>query len=163
MKKGSTSLLKAAVVLMGVPVMALAILLFVQLGTLAFEEAMDGATLGFIVLGLLAIIYISMIPYYAALFQAFKLLTYIDHNQAFSELSVEALKKIKRYAFIISGLYVIALPLIAAIAQWDDAPGLMIVGMVPVFAAFVIAIFAAVLQRLLKEAIEIKAENELTV
>ena len=38
-----------------------------------------------------------------------------------------------------------------------------IVGMVLIFASMVIAVFAAVLQRLLQEAINIKSENDLTV
>lgn len=163
MKQGSTLLLKAAVILMGVPVLALAIVLFAQLGTVAFAEALNGATLGYIILGILTLMYLSMIPYYASLIQAYKLLIYIDHNQAFSNLSVEALKKIKRFAFTISGIYVVMMPLVAAVAQWDDAPGLMIVGVLPAFAAFVVGVFAAVLERLLKEAIDLKTENELTV
>ncbi|MBU0905405.1 MAG: DUF2975 domain-containing protein, partial [Firmicutes bacterium] len=43
------------------------------------------------------------------------------------------------------------------------APGLGLVGMVMIFAPLVIAVFAAVLQRLLQEAIEIKSENDLMV
>lgn len=163
MKKGSTLLLKAAVILMGAPVAILAIVLFLQSGTLAITEALNGATLGYVVLGILILMYLSMIPYYAALVQTYKLLTYIDLNQAFSDLSVAALKKIKRFAFMIAGIYVAMSPLVFVVAQWDDAPGLVIVGMLPAFAAFTIGIFAAVLQRLLKEAIEMKLENELTV
>ncbi|MGO4375941.1 DUF2975 domain-containing protein, partial [Paenibacillus sp. MCAF20] len=45
----------------------------------------------------------------------------------------------------------------------DDAPGIILVGMVLIFASLVIAVFAAVLQKLLKEAIDIKSENDLTV
>jgi hypothetical protein len=48
-------------------------------------------------------------------------------------------------------------------AEVDDAPGLILVGMVPIFTSLVIAVFAAVLQRLLQEAIDIKSENDLTV
>lgn len=163
MKKGSTLLLKAAVFLMGVPVAALAVVLFLQIGTIAITEALNGATLGYVILGILTLMYVSMIPYYAALVQTYKLLTYIDLNQAFSDLSVAALKKIKHFAFIIAGIYVVMSPLVFVVAQWDDAPGLVIVGMLPALAAFIVGIFAAVLQRLLKEAIEMKLENELTV
>jgi hypothetical protein len=97
------------------------------------------------------------------LVQAFKLLSYIDKNQAFSELSVKALKNIKICALTVSGLYLVILPFVFLVADLDDAPGLVIIGMVPVFASLVIAVFAAVLQRLLKEAIDIKSENDLTV
>ena len=163
MKKSSTLLLKAAVILMGIPVLVLAVVLWWQIGTVAMEEAFKGATLGYIILGILTGMTLSMMPYYASLYQAFKMLTYIDGNEAFSALTVAALKKIKKYALIICGLYVLISPLVFAVAQWDDAPGLVILGMVPAFAALVVALFAAVLQRLLQEAIEMKSENELTV
>lgn len=57
----------------------------------------------------------------------------------------------------------VVLPFVFLVAQLDDAPGLVIVGMVPVFASMVVAVFAAVLQKLLKNAIDIKSENDLTV
>jgi hypothetical protein len=97
------------------------------------------------------------------LYQSFNLLSYIDKNQAFSELSVRALKKIKNCAITMSGLYVVALPFVYIIAEVDDAPGLAVIGMVMIFAPLVIAVFAAVLQRLLQEAIDIKSENDLIV
>ncbi|MGV2488281.1 UNVERIFIED_CONTAM: DUF2975 domain-containing protein, partial [Bacillus mycoides] len=49
------------------------------------------------------------------------------------------------------------------VAERDDAPGIIILGMLLIFASMVIAVFAAVLQRLLKDAIDIKSENDLTV
>ena len=42
-------------------------------------------------------------------------------------------------------------------------PGIAIIGFVIIFATLVIAFFAAVLQQLLKSALEIKAENDLTI
>ena len=81
-------------------------------------------------MGILMVMYVSAIPFYMALYQAFKLLTYIDKNQAFSELSVQALKKIKNCAITISGLYVVVLPFVFILAELDDAPGLVIIGMV---------------------------------
>jgi hypothetical protein len=104
-----------------------------------------------------------VIPFFIALYQAFKLLSYIDKNQAFSELSVKALKNIKFCAITISSLFVVILPFVFLVAELDDAPGLVIVGMVPIFGSMVIAVFAAVLQRLLQEAIDIKSENDLIV
>ena len=55
------------------------------------------------------------------------------------------------------------MPLFYLFAEIDDAPGVILIGMVIIFASMVIAVFAAVLQRLLKEAIDIKSENDLTV
>lgn len=101
--------------------------------------------------------------FYFALYQAFTLLSYIDRNKAFSELSVRALKKIKYSAITISLLLVAGMPLFYLIAEMDDAPGIILIGLVLIFASMVIAVFAAVLQRLLQEAIDIKSENDLTV
>jgi DNA-binding Xre family transcriptional regulator len=163
MKRGSTLFLKLAVILMGIPVLALCLFLLPQIANEANEAAERGSDLAYVVYGILMVMYVSAIPFYFALYQSFNLLSYIDKNQAFSKLSVRALKKIKNCAIIISGLYLVALPFVYIMAEVDDAPGLIIVGMVPIFASVVIAVFAAVLQRLLKEAIDIKEENDLIV
>ena len=55
------------------------------------------------------------------------------------------------------------LPFVFLVAEKDDAPGLIIMGLVPIFASMVLAVFAAVLQKLLQEAIEIKSENDLII
>jgi membrane protease YdiL (CAAX protease family) len=163
MKRSSTLFLKVAVIFIGIPVLALCLFLLPQIANEANEAADRGSDLAFVVYGILLVMYVSAIPFYFALYQSFNLLSYIDKNQAFSELSVIALKKIKKCAIIISGLYVIALPFVYIMAEVDDAPGLIIVGMIPIFASLVIAVFAAVLQRLLREAIDIKSENDLIV
>ncbi|MFJ7826499.1 DUF2975 domain-containing protein [Psychrobacillus sp. NPDC096623] len=163
MKRGSTLFLKLAVILMGLPVLALCIFLLPQIAMEANEATEKGSDLAFVVYGLLLVMYISAVPFYFALYQSFNLVSYIDKNQAFSDLSVKALNKIKRSAIIIICLYVVALPFVYIMAEVDDAPGLIIVGMVPIFASMVIAVFAAVLQRLLKEAINLKEENDLIV
>jgi len=108
-------------------------------------------------------VYASAITFFFALYQAFKLLNYIDKNKAFSELSVTALKNIKYCAITICVIYSGIIPFIFPVADADDAPGLVAIPLIIVFASIVVAVFAAVLQKLLKEAIEIKSENDLTV
>jgi hypothetical protein len=162
MKRG-TLFLKTAVILIGIPVLALCIFLLPKIAIEAFGHAKDGAQLGYMVLGILGVMYISAIPFYFTLYQAFRLLNLIDRNEAFSELSVTALKYIKICAIAISALYLVILPFIFIIAEWDDAPGLVLLGMVIVGASLVVAVFAAVLKRLLEQAIQIKSENDLTV
>jgi hypothetical protein len=160
MKRGTTLFLKIAVILIGIPVLALCIFLVPELGGFAAELYPDSAYLKYLVF---IDLYATTIPFYFALFQAFKLLSYIDKNEAFSELSVRALKKIKYCAIIISGLFVVGMPLFYLIAEKDDAPGMIVIGLILIFASIVIAVFAAVLQMLLKEAIDIKSENDLIV
>ncbi|WP_373228747.1 DUF2975 domain-containing protein [Cohnella sp.] len=160
MKRGTTLFLKTAVILIGIPFLALYIFLVPEIANFAAELYPDHTYLKYLVL---IDLYATAIPFYFALYQAFKLLSYIDKNKAFSELSVRVLKNIKYCAFTISSLFVAGMPLFYLMAEMDDAPGIIIIGMVIIFASMVIAVFAAVLQILLQEAIDIKAENDLIV
>ncbi|WHT87494.1 DUF2975 domain-containing protein [Bacillus cereus] len=160
MKQGSTLFLKTAVILMGIPVLAMCIFLVPNIGNFAAELYPEMAYIKYLVF---INLYATAIPYYFALYQTFKLLNYIDKNNAFSGLSVKALKNIKYSALAISVLYVLGMPLFYLVAERDDAPGIIVIGMIIIFASMVIAVFAAVLQRLLKDAIDIKSENDLTV
>ena len=158
MKRGSTLFLKIALFFIGIPALALGIY-----GVISLVNNPANPDYAYMLYPIVIGMYLSMIPFFGALYQAFKLLGYIDKSQAFSELSVKALKKIKFCAIIISGLYVVIEPFVFLVAELDDAPGLVIFGTVPIFASMVIAVFAAVLQRLLQEAIDIKSENDLIV
>ena len=98
-----------------------------------------------------------------ALYQAFKLLQYIDTNNAFSELSIEALRKIKFTGVVMSILYWMAMPLVFVFADLDDAPGAILMWAAIACAPLIVATFAAVLQKLVQHAIDIKSENDLTI
>ncbi|WP_019639232.1 DUF2975 domain-containing protein [Paenibacillus fonticola] len=160
MERGSTLFLKIAVILIGIPVLALFIFLVPEIANFAAELYPDIAYMKYFVF---VDLYATAIPFYFALYQAFKLLSYIDKNKAFSKLSVKALMNIKYCAITISSLFVLGMPLFYIMAEIDDAPGIILIGLVLIFASLVIAVFAAVLQRLLQEAIHIKSENDLTV
>lgn len=158
MKKISTIVLKGAIILLALPVLSGGIMGLVLL--MNYPANPDFAPILYpIIIGL----YLSAIPYFIALYQSFKLVNYIDKDVSFSELSNHSLNKIKWCAMIISGLYVLILPFIADLAQMDDAPGLILMALVPIFASLVITVFAALLQRIFKEARDIKSENDLTV
>lgn len=160
MGKVTTLILKIAVLLLGVPVLALCLFLVPEMANLAAKLLPAFAFIKYLVF---IVFNASAIPYYFALYQAFNLLRNIDKNIAFSDLSVKSLRKIKYCAIIISILHVLVWPLFYVFAQVDDAPGVIFVGLVVPFASMVIAVFAAVLQKLLQEAITIKSENDLTV
>ena len=158
-KQGSTTFLKVIIFLAGIAVLALCIFLLPHLVNFAARSYPNIASMKYLVF---IVMYGAAVPFYFALYQAFNLLRYIDENEAFSELSAMALKNIKYCAITISGLYVLGSPLFHLIAKKVDPPiGLM--GLIIIFASLVIAVFAAILQGLLQEAISIKTENDLTV
>lgn len=160
MRQISTTFLKAAVIVIGIPVLAACIFLVPEIANYTAELFPNISFLKYLVL---IYLYVAVLPFYFALYQAWLLLSYIDHSKAFSELSVKALKTIKYCAIAISLLCALAMPIFYFIAESEDAPGIIVIGLFIVFASIVIAFFAAVLQKLLHEAIDIKSENDLTV
>ena len=154
MKLESTIILRSIIFLIGIAVAALC-LFVLPLGIMTDKTGYYRP----ILLGM----YIPAIPFYIALFQGLQLLHFIDKNKVFSEMSVKALKNIKLCALAISALYALGMPYIFYVADLDDAPGVALVGFVIIFASFIIATAAALFQRLLQKAVDIKSENDLTV
>ncbi|MEN9557803.1 MAG: hypothetical protein RL141_172 [Candidatus Parcubacteria bacterium] len=150
-----------------------AVIVFIGLGALAFcifalPSAWRGGSAEFpmatnAILLIAIALYLSVVPFFIALWQSMNLLSYIDQNTAFSELSVTALRNIKYCAIAITVLGLACVPLLFPIADADDAPGLVLIGGILACSPLVIAVFAAVLQTLLQNAIDLKAENDLTV
>ncbi|MDB4984705.1 MAG: hypothetical protein JWM20_884 [Patescibacteria group bacterium] len=160
MKQKSTLFLKAVIVIFGLAVLALCVFALPTLfhGPVAAYPGMPYAET---FIGI--IMYAAAIPFYIALYQGFKLLNYIDANKAFSEWSVKSLGIIKYCAIAVSVLYFGMLPFLYPMVQVEDSPGLMLFATVFATAPLVIAVFAAVLQKLLRSAIDLKSENDLTV
>lgn len=154
MKRGSTIFLRAAIIALGLAVIAVCI--FALPAGIRAEEA-DGYRP--ILIGM----YFTALPFFFALYQAMKLLQYIDTGKIFTGVATGALWYIKYCAFIISALFAAGMPYIYHVANEDDAPGIVALGLVIVGASFVIAIATGVFQRLLQTVIDIKSENDLTV
>ena len=155
--KRETLFLRLAVIIIGLPIVGFLAFLTFDLLTVPKK---DGFSL---FIPMVLVLYVSAIPYFVALFQTMKLLGQIDRNEAFSITSVNALKNIKRCAILISGLFIVDIPFLYRIAEIDDAPGVLLFSLMIIFASIVIAVFAAVLQKLLTSALEMKSENDLTI
>lgn len=154
MKRSSTLFLKGVIVLIGLVVLGL-------LGVL-FPIGIKTDVTGWyrpILIGM----YLPAIPFYFALYEAMNILKYIDKNKAFSNLSVTSLKNIKFCAFVISALFTAGMPYIFWAADKDDAPGVVAFAFIIIFASFIIAVAAAVFERLFQNAVDLKNENDLTV
>lgn len=154
MKHGSTLFLKAVISLIGVVVLALCIFLLPK-GILSDQTGYYRP----ILIGM----YLPAIPFFFGLYQGLKLLSLIDKDKVFSENSVKALKHIKHCSAVVGSLYAVSMPYIFYVAERDDAPGVVLIGLVFTFAPLIIAVFTAVFEKMLRDAIVIKYENDLTV
>ena len=159
-KRASTLFLKAVLILIGCITLVLYVFSFPHVWVGAAREWPISAYV--LYPGLIGI-YATIIPFLLALYQAFRLLQYIDTNNAFSIASIHALRDIKFCAVAMSMLYWVGMPLVFAMADYDDAPGGVLIGAAFASAPLIIATFAAVLQKLVQNALDMKREHDLTV
>lgn len=158
--KTSTWFLRLALMVIAVIVALLCVFAFPEMWrSFDFEDQMLAKPMR----GVIVRWYVSAIPFLFGLWQSWKLLGFIDKGIAFSESSTRALNTIKYCAIVIAVVMASAMPFFYGFAEIDDAPGVIIVGTGFVGAPIVVAVFAALLQKLLQSAIEMKKENELTV
>jgi len=158
MKRGSILFLRAVILLVGFGVLA----------GLLWEPRVEGrnanADLSTIYFRdpFLAYAYVGSLPFFFGLYQAFKLLGYVGQGQAFSPAAVKALRYIKYCALAVIG-FIIGGEAYIILGVSDDHAGPVAMGIVMSFACVVTATAAAVLERVLRSAVDLKTENDLTV
>lgn len=159
LKRSSTAFLRAVVVLIGVGALAL----------LLWEPQVEGVNAHatnfeiYFKDPFLALVYAGSIPFFFALYQAFKILGYAGRNQIFCPKAVKALRTIKYCALAIIGFVVVEEIVILRNHGNDDAAGGVFMGVLITFGSIIVATAAAMFGRILQNAVEIKSENDLTV
>jgi hypothetical protein len=158
MKRSSTIFLQIVIVLIGIGALAL----------LLWEPRIEGRNAHatnfeiYFKDPFLAYAYIGSIPFFVALYQAIKVLGYAGQNQVFSPAAVKALRTIKICALTIIG-FVAGAELFIMLNTSDDRAGGVFMGLLITFGSIVIATAAAMFERILQNAVDIKSENDLTV
>jgi hypothetical protein len=161
MKRGSTIFLQIVIVALGIGALAL----------MLWEPHLEGrnvnATLFQIYFNdpFLAYAYTASVAFFVALYQAFKLLGYVGRNEVFSQASVKALRTIK-YCAVTLVVFILGAEGYLFIVQRrveEDIAGGVMMGLVMIFISVVVATAAAVFERTLQSAVDIKSENDLTV
>jgi len=110
----------------------------------------------------LAYAYVASIPFFLALYQAFKVLRYAGQNKIFSQAAVKALRTIKYCAIAIIGFVAVSV-IFMMFDDRDDRPAGVFMRILITFPSIVVATAAAMFERILQNAVEIKSENDLTV
>ena len=161
MKRGGIHFLRAVLVLVGIGA------LFFLLWEPHLEGVNKDATLFEIYFQdpFLALVYAGSIPFFIALYQAFQVLGYVGRNKVFSPEVVKALRTIKYCALAIIGFVVVEEAFILLMNNRDsDNPGAPIfMGILIIFPSIVVAVAAAMFERILQNAVDLKSENDLTV
>ena len=158
MKRSSTAFLQAVVVLVGIGALAL----------LLWEPHLEGRNAHATPFEIyfkdpfLAYVYVASIPFFAALYQAFKVLGYAGQNTVFSQEAVNALRTIKYCALAIIGFVAVSV-VFMIFADDDDRPAGVFMRILVAFPSIVVAAAAAMSQRILQNAVDMKSENDLTV
>src|SRR5262249_9767354 len=143
MKRGSTIFLQIVIVLIGIGALAL----------MLWEPRIEGRNTHatnfeiYFKDPFLAYAYIASIPFFVALYQAFKVLGYAGQNKVFSQAAVRALRTIKYCAIAIIG-FVAAGEIFILFGNSDDRAGGVFMGMLITFGSIVIATAAAMFERI---------------
>jgi hypothetical protein len=112
----------------------------------------------------LAYAYTGSIAFFVALYQAFKLLGYVARNEVFSQCAVNAVRTIKYCALTLVAFLAGAEAYFFLVVRGkDDIAGGVMMGLFLMFVSVVMATVAAVFERTLQSAVEMKSENDLTV
>jgi len=156
--KRSSIFLQVVIVLIGIGVLAL----------MLWEPQIEGrnahATLFEIYFKdpFLAYAYIGSTPFFVALYKAFKVLGYAGQNKVFSEAAVKALRTIKYCAISIIGFVAVG-EIFIMLDNSDDRAGGVFMGILITFGSVVVATAAALFERILQNAVDLKSGNDLTV
>jgi hypothetical protein len=160
MRKGSTVFLQVVIVLIGI----------VALGLLLLEPHGEGRNAHATVFQIyfndpfLAYAYIASIAFFVALYQALKLLGYVGRSDVFSQRSVKALRTIKHCALSLVVFLAGAEAYFFVVRRSkDDIAGGVMLGLLLIFISVVVATAAAVFEKTLQSAVDLKSENDLTV
>jgi hypothetical protein len=161
MNRSSTTFLQVVVVLIGIAALAL----------LLWEPQIEGVNAHatnfeiYFKDPFLALVYVGSIPFFIALYQAFKVLGFARQNKVFSPEAVKALRTIKYCALAIIGFVVVEEIFLMLMNDRDsDNPGAPIfMGVLIAFPSIVVATAAAMFERILQNAVDLKSENDLTV
>ncbi|NOU66511.1 DUF2975 domain-containing protein [Paenibacillus sp. LMG 31461] len=154
-KRGSTTFLKVIIFLAGIAVLALCI----WLPQIAIKDARVHPDTAYFVIPFLVCTYGFCFAFSVALYQAYKLLTYIEKNNAFSELSFKSLQIIKKCAFaviILICIGIVSLRVLAKVTVSDDAAGPTSLCLMGILATSIFAAIVDAIQKPLKNAPDIK-------
>jgi hypothetical protein len=159
MKRISIVFLQAVVVLIGLVALALMLWFPLTEGRATNLDLFSIYADPFILYG-----YAASVAFFIALYKAFRLLGYIGQNKVFSSSSVNALKSIKYCAIVLGSLIVIAGLIIRVSHDKDDDPaGFLAMCIVTTFVTIVVATAAAIFEKILQNAVDMKSENDLTI
>jgi hypothetical protein len=159
MKRISTIFLQVVIVLIGIVTLVILIRFPLTEGRAANLDLFSIYFDPFILYG-----YAASIAFFIALYNAFKLLGYIGKNKVFSPNSVKTLRNIK-YCAIALSILIVAAGLYIKIAhnKEDDPAGFLAICIVTTLVSIVVATAAAIFEKILQNAIDMKSENDLTI
>ncbi|MDB6053146.1 MAG: hypothetical protein JWN25_669 [Verrucomicrobiales bacterium] len=106
--------------------------------------------------------FLGSIPFFVALYHAFKVLGYVRQNKTFSQETVKSLRIIKYCALALIGFVAVSLLFMIG-GDREDRPGGLFMRLLVSFPAIIVATAAAISERILQNAVDIKSENDLTV
>ncbi|WP_455543237.1 DUF2975 domain-containing protein [Intestinibacter sp.] len=154
-------LAKSLKLFIGLTCVILAICGFIVVPKLGIDIALSEPEFAYLYYPFLIFIWITIIPFYAALFEGWKISNEINKDNSFSKKNMDSLNRIRKYALSECFLYFVG----ALILLYFNLLHLsiLIIILFVIFVAMCISVFIAVLAHLVQKACDLKDENDLTI
>jgi hypothetical protein len=146
--------LKIFLILAALPILYLDIFIFPSLLELSVYS--EYPLIGYVVVLIISVYFLTL-PYFLSLYKAFKLLILIERNEFFSIKSLSHLKLIMISAYSAALILLVDMPILYLIVDYDDSPGLLLMGLFVLALVIFTAIFISVLRSVIKSKV---LENE---
>jgi cytochrome bd-type quinol oxidase subunit 2 len=157
LRRSSTAFLQGVIVLVGVGAIAF----------LLWEPHVEGvnrnATLAQKYINPFVLyVYIASVPCFVGLYQGIKVLGYAGRNKVISQEGVNALRRIKYCALAVIAFVAVSVLFMIG-GDPEDRPAGTFMRILVGFPSVIVAAAAAMFERVLQNAVDLKSENDLTV
>lgn len=94
-------------------------------------------------------LYMQTILVYFVLFHVWKVLNLITFHEIYTKKTIQSLKKITLSFKLISGCFIFVIPMFVYVAEVDDAPGLILIGLLFVGVSYAMVALASLSRKIL--------------
>lgn len=153
MKKYATMMLRIILILITIFIVTLSVI-----GMISLIKEPINALYSYILYPIVIFLYLSSVFIYLSFYQTNKFLKLLDNHKVISVDSISIMSKIKVYGLIFAIIYFIALPFFYLLADLDDAPGIIFIGLMMFIGGVIVSLFAEIITKLINEGL--KTNNE---
>lgn len=137
--------LKVVILLFGIGSLGLSIIVFPHI----YEQALSGSdSMALVLYGVIAVLIGALAAQCNGLYHFYRLLMLITHDSTISQALLQRLHKVTKSTFVVAIIFMVGFPLFYLVGEVDDAPGVILLGMLFIITPLVITACLHILHKL---------------